>query len=44
MARADGIVGVRYDEKPDAVDIATCKCVQIAVEIATCKPTEGNVY
>ena len=32
MARADGIVGVRYDEKLDAV------------EIATCKPTEGNVY
>ena len=32
MARADGIVGVRRDEKLDVV------------EIATCKPTEGNVY
>ena len=32
MARADGIVGARYDEKLDVV------------EIVTCKPTEGNVY
>lgn len=33
MARADGIVGAKYDEKLDVVEIATCKCVQIAAKL-----------
>ena len=33
MARADGIVGARYDEKLDVVEIVTCKCVQIAAKL-----------